>query len=150
MRRPEAAATIDLSRRETFRDWAPAILRYRDLDPNGHVNHGVINGFFEEGRIRFRRDDLIRCGRDTVAGIVVVRLDARYRAPLYFPGNVEIGTIILHVGGAGFVFGQGLFQGETCIATAEVETVFVHPETARAVRIPKDVRAVLLEGMAGG
>jgi len=142
-----ACPAPDLTRRGTFRDWARAIIRYRDLDPNGHVNNGAINGFFEEGRIHFRRQDLVRSGRDTVAGVVVVRFDAHYRAALYFPGEVEIGTTILAVGGASFSFGQAIFQGETCIATAEVEAVFINPETARAVRIPKDVRGVLTSAM---
>ena len=146
---PEAPRPApDLTRRSTFRDWTRAIIRYRDLDPNDHVNNGAINGFFEEDRIHFRREDLVRSGRDTVAGVVVHRFDARYRAALYFPGEVEIGTTILAVGGARFTFGQAIFQGETCIATAEVEAVFIHPETARAVRIPKDVRNVLSGAMA--
>ena len=139
--------TPDMTQSGTFRDWATAIIRYRDLDPNGHVNNGAINGFFEEARIHFRRQDLIRSGRDTVAGVVVVRFNARYRAALYFPGEVEIGTTILAVGGASFTFGQAIFQGDTCIATAEVEAVFIDPKTARAVRIPKDVRGVLMAAM---
>jgi len=145
---PGPSPAADLTRRATFQDWACAIIRYRDLDPNGHVNNGAINGFFEEGRIHFRREELIAGGRDTVTGVVVVRFDARYRAALHFPGEVEIGTAILAVGGAGFTFGQAIFQGETCIATATVEAVFIHPETARAVRIPKEVRAVLVGAMA--
>ena len=136
MPQANSANNTDLTKRANFRDWTRAIIRYRDLDPNGHVNNGAINGFFEEGRIHFRRDDLIRSGRDTVAGVVVVHFDARYRAALYFPGEVEIGTTILEVRGASFTFGQAIFQGETCIATAAVEAVFITPDTGRAVRIP--------------
>lgn len=143
MRQPATAPDVDLARRTAFRDWTRAIIRYRDLDPNGHVNNGAINGFFEEGRIHFRRDDMIRHGRDTVTGVVVVRFDARYLAALHFPGEVEIGTNILTVGGATFTFGQAIFQGGTCIATARVEAAFINPENGRAVRIPKDVRDVL-------
>ena len=143
MRQPTPTFELDLTCRTAFRDWARAIIRYRDLDPNSHVNNGAINGYFEEGRIHFRREDMIRHGRDTVAGVVVVRFDARYLAALHFPGEVEIGTNILAVGGATFTFGQAIFQGDTCIATAHVEAVFVNPANGRAVRIPKEIRDVL-------
>lgn len=143
MRPPAPTPTFDLTRRDGFRDWTRAIIRYRDLDPNGHVNNGAINGYFEEGRIHFHRDDLLRHGKDTVAGVAIIRFDARYRNALYYPGEVEIGTNILTLGGATFTFGQAIFQDETCIATAAVEAVFIHPETGRAMRIPKEVRAVL-------
>ena len=94
MRQPETLPSIDLSRRDVFRDWTRAIIRYRDLDPNGHVNNGAINGYFEEGRIHFRREELVAHGRDTVAGVAIIRFDARYLNALYFPGGVEIGTNI--------------------------------------------------------
>jgi acyl-CoA thioester hydrolase len=154
MRQAMPASTPDLTQRALFNDWAQAIIRYRDLDPNGHVNNGAINGFFEEGRIHFRRDGLVRSGRDTVAGVVVIHFDARYRNALYFPGEVEIGTTILAVRGASFTFGQAIFQGGSCIATAAVEAVFIAPDTGRAVRIPKEVRSILTSaiglGSAGG
>ena len=146
----ETPPNFDLTRRLAFRDWTRAIIRYRDLDPNGHVNNGAINGYFEEGRIHFRREDLIRHGRDTVAGVAIIRFDARYLAALYFPGEVKIGTNILSVGGATLTFGQAIFQDETCIATARVESVFINPANGRAVRIPKEIRSVLAAAMPFG
>lgn len=150
MRQPETLPSIDLSRRDVFRDWTQAIIRYRDLDPNGHVNNGAINGYFEEGRIHFRREELVAHGRDTVAGVAIIRFDARYLNALYFPGGVEIGTNILSVRAATFTFGQAIFQDETCIATARVESVFINPANGRAVRIPKEIRSVLAAAMPFG
>ena len=34
--------------------WTTVSVRYGDLDPNGHVNNGAINQYFEDGRVGFR------------------------------------------------------------------------------------------------
>lgn len=46
----------DLLNRSIYRIWTKDIVRYSDLDPNGHVNNGAINQYFEDGRIALRND----------------------------------------------------------------------------------------------
>ena len=36
--------------RKAYTDWSTNNVRYSDLDPNGHVNNGAINTFFEDGK----------------------------------------------------------------------------------------------------
>ena len=42
--------------RKAYTDWSTNNVRYSDLDPNGHVNNGAINTFFEEKSL----EDLVK------------------------------------------------------------------------------------------
>lgn len=142
-----AAPAIDLTRRDIFAEWTRVTIRYADLDPNDHVNNGAINQFFEDGRVQFRTTRMAPLGAATLAGFALVRYVATYRAALYYPGEVEIGTVVTRIGGSSYDLGQGLFQGEACIATAEVTTV--HIVDGRSSPLPDAVRTILEAARAG-
>ena len=46
-------------------------MRYSDLDPNGHVNNGAINMFFEDGRVAFREQRMAIGGKALLTGFEV-------------------------------------------------------------------------------
>jgi acyl-CoA thioester hydrolase len=137
----DAKDAIDLTDRGAFAEWTRATIRYADLDPNGHVNNGAINQFFEEGRVQFRTARMAPLGTATLAGFALVRYSAVYRAALHYPGDVEIGTVVTRIGGSSYDLGQGIFVGDRCIATAEVTTV--HIVDGRSASLPDAVRAIL-------
>ena len=64
--------------------------------------------------------------------LFVARLAIDYRAELFWPGTVEIGTGIRNVGRTSLTFFQGLFQSGKLVATAE--TVLVQVEMNRRQR----------------
>jgi acyl-CoA thioester hydrolase len=132
---------IDLTRRTAFVEWTSVTIRYADLDPNDHVNNGAINQFFEDGRVQFRTSRMAPLGAAALAGFALVRYSAVYRATLHYPGTVEVGTVVTRIGGSSYDLGQGLFQGDRCIATAEVTTV--HIAGGRSAPLPDTVRSVL-------
>ena len=39
---------VDLTDRSVYAEWTSDTIRYRDLDPNAHINNGAINEFFED------------------------------------------------------------------------------------------------------
>ncbi|MCP5155615.1 MAG: acyl-CoA thioesterase [Ectothiorhodospiraceae bacterium] len=122
---------VDLSRASIYPAWITDVIRYADLDPNGHVNNGAINAYFEDGRVRFRDEHLAHLGRDVLRGFVLVRYTVEYHAALHFPGEVRVGTTVLRVGRSSYTLGQGAFRDGHCVATAEVVTVHVPPESGR-------------------
>lgn len=124
---------VDLKSRASFRVWTSDTIRYADLDPNDHVNNGAINTYFEDGRVRFRDQHLSHLGEGTLAGFVLVKYTIEYHAMLLFPGEVDIGTTILRIGGSSYTQGQSVFRDETCIATAQVVTVRLSEETGRSM-----------------
>ena len=64
---------IDLTDRASYRVWTRDTIRYSDLDPNDHVNNGAINAYFEDGRVRFRKQHLSHLGAGILAGFVLVK-----------------------------------------------------------------------------
>jgi len=136
---------VDLQSRDAYRVWTRDIIRYVDLDPNNHVNNGAINTYFEDGRVRFRNDHLSHLGAGTLAGFVLVKYTIEYHTMLHFPGEVDIGTTVLRLGGSSYTLGQGVFRDDACAATAEVVTVRLDPGTGRAARLDDAFRQALRE-----
>lgn len=134
---------IDLKDRETYRTWTTDVLRYNDLDPNGHVNNVATCMFLEDGRVSFRRDHYTNLVGDTLTGFVLARFTIEYHRPLHFPGSVDIGTTIIRIGRSSYTFGQGVFQDQTCVATAEVVQVRIDPDTGKSAPLEHDFRALL-------
>ncbi|MGB0573320.1 MAG: acyl-CoA thioesterase [Alphaproteobacteria bacterium] len=141
---------IDLTDREIFAVWTTDTVRYGDLDPNLHVNNGAINQFFEDGRVHFRQEGLSRTDGDKLTGFAVVKFSVSYRAPAHYPGTVEIGTVVTRVGGSSYGLGQGVFQNDACVATAEIVTVHFDPQTSSSKPLPDDIRAALEGAMVVG
>ena len=96
---------IDLAKPNIYPSWTNSTIRYSDLDPNGHVNNGAVNAFFEDGRICFRNEHMLQLGDDILAGFVIVNFSANYLAPLFFPGSVDIGTVVTRVGRSSYNLG---------------------------------------------
>ena len=129
--------------REVYTDWVTNNIRYSDLDPNGHVNNGAINAFFEDGRVQFRADRLSDYSEDILAGFVLVKFSVEYLRALKYPGSVEVGTLISNIGRTSYLLKQGLFCDNECMAIAEVITVFFNKKTQRAELINDDLRGML-------
>ncbi len=137
---------IDLKERGVYASWTRITIRFSDLDPNGHVNNGAINAFFEDARVGFRHDFMGDSGIDLIQGYAVVRFNAAYLGAVRYPGEVKVGTVVTRIGNASFDLGQGVFQGGNCAATAEVAQVYFDPATGRSCPLPDPLRAALTEG----
>ena len=138
-------ASPDLKNMSIYASWAKSTIRYSDLDPNGHVNNGAINAFFEDGRVCFRNDRMLKLGDEILTGFALVKFTAEYLAPLYFPGSVDIGTVVTRIGGSSFSLGQGLFSDGTCVATAEVITVSFDPKSNSSQKLTRELCSILEE-----
>ncbi len=136
---------VDLSARASYRVWTRDTIRYSDLDPNDHVNNGAINAYFEDGRVRFRNQHLAHLGAGVLSGFVLVKYTIEYRAMLHFPGEVDVGTTVIRIGGSSYTLGQGVFRDDECIATAEVVTVRLDAATGRASRLDEAFKQALRE-----
>ena len=140
-------STIDLKKRIVYASWTRSTIRYSDLDPNGHVNNGAINAFFEDGRVCFRNEHMLRLGEDILTGFALVKFSVDYLAPLFFPGSVDIGTVVIRIGKSSFNLGQGIFDGEKCVAIAEVVTVFFDPKNNKSQKLTDELRIILRDAM---
>ena len=134
---------LDLTGRQVYATWTQDIVRYRDLDPNGHVNNGAINQYFEDGRVHLREERMADLGGNILTGFAIKKFTATYHAALSYPATVDIGTVVSRIGNSSFVLGQGVFDGQLCIATSEVISVFFDSATGKSMPLPDAVRQAL-------
>jgi acyl-CoA thioester hydrolase len=136
---------LNFKTREIYTDWVTEKIRYCDLDPNGHVNNGAINAFFEDGRVNFRATHLKDYSDSILTGFVLVKFSVEYLKVLKYPGSVDVGSMILNIGRTSYLLKQALFRAEECIAMAEVVTVCINNKTQKAEVINDDLRGILLK-----
>ncbi|HEY4140223.1 MAG TPA: thioesterase family protein [Pseudolabrys sp.] len=118
------------------------IIRYADLDPQGHVNNAVFATYFESGRVAmFRNPDL---GIGVLnATYVLVRQEIDFLSELHWPGDVEIGTGLVDVGRSSFTVVQTIFEGEMCAAAGRATLVMLDTTTRKARQLTPEALARL-------
>lgn len=122
------------------------IIRYGDLDPQGHVNNAVFATYFESGRVAVFRQPDLGIGVPG-ATFVLVRTEIDFRKELRWPGTVEVGTAVAEFGRSSFVMRQAVFRDDLCAATGRATLVLLDTETRRSRPLPEDVKARLSRWM---
>ncbi|KTG11204.1 thioesterase [Haloprofundus marisrubri] len=112
-------------------------VRFRDLDPLGHVNHAVYASYCEQARIRYLRDVLDLTADDLP--MVVANLELNYRKPVTFDEELTVGVSVASVGDSSFTMEYEL-RTDDVVATAETTQVVVDRETKRPTSVPSEWR----------
>jgi acyl-CoA thioester hydrolase len=134
--------------RASYPIWVADTLRYGDTDRQGHVNNAVFATFCESGRVGFLYDETLSL-READENFVIVRLELDFRAELFYPGTVDIGTRVLAIGRSSFRLGQGIFKDDFCAATAECVMVLVDDATRKAKPLTPKLRQWLEQRWVG-
>ena len=135
---------VDLTRRENFAFFYVERLRFSDTDLIGHVNNVAFAALMESGRVHFTRSGVLRFMPPELL-VVMRRIELEYRGELHWPGDVDVGARLLAIGRTSFTIGNGVFDGERCVATGVTTLVVIGRESRASVAIPDAVRA----GMEG-
>jgi acyl-CoA thioester hydrolase len=140
-----------IARRGSFSVFQDVLVRVRDMDTQGHVNNSVIAAYLEEGRFRLL-NHTIRPSLDpsAIGGFVVAEQIIRYLREIREAGMLQVGTRVERIGNSSFVMGQGLFSGETCLATAQLTMVHIGKVSRRGERVSDAFRTVLEAYMSKG
>jgi acyl-CoA thioester hydrolase len=131
-----------LPKLENFPGRAADVIRFGDLDAQGHVNNAVFATYFETGRVVLLRqpgNELNIPGTTSV----LARIDINYLRELHWPGSVDIGTGVAHIGRSSYSFAQALFRDDVCVATANATIVIIDTKTRRPQPLAEQVRARL-------
>jgi acyl-CoA thioester hydrolase len=114
------------------------IIRFADLDRQGHVNNAVFATFLETGRVGTIYDPDIGC---QVAGAtwVLARIEIDFLQELHWPGNVEIGSAVASIGRSSYTFSQAIFHNGICAATGRSTLVLIDAATRRSRPIPREI-----------
>jgi len=143
----ENKKAVDLSIPENFLHIRQDILRFADLDRNGHLNNVKFFEFCQESRVSLFRAVGAHDGEDGRAWMIAA-LSITFLGQVHAPGNIETGTMVLKFGNSSLQLGQGVFNSGRCVATAEMTMVRVDQETSK----PYPIEPVLRERlkMLGG
>jgi acyl-CoA thioester hydrolase len=135
---PSAKPARIIPRLEQFPGRVRDVIRFADLDPQGHVNNTVFATYFETGRVT-----LLRGPKDLLnppgATSVLARLDINFLKELHWPGEVEIGTGTVAIGRSSYTFLQGVFCNGQCAATGRATMVMIDAATRKARALPEEV-----------
>jgi len=117
-------------------------VRFRDLDPMGHVNNAVFLTYIESARVAF----LHHLGAATSLqdmSVIVARIEIDFRAPVGFGDEVEISVRASRFGGKSFDLDYELRVGDTVVAEAKSVLVAYDYGKGEAIELPDDWREKL-------
>jgi acyl-CoA thioester hydrolase len=111
------------------------IVRFGDLDPQGHANQAVFLTYFESGRVTMFRNPDLSIG---VPGVtyVMVRMEVDYMKELHWPGTIEIGTGVAEFGRSSFKVAQAIFRDGVCAAKGRATLVCMDLKTRKSTPMP--------------
>ena len=118
------------------------IVRFGDIDAQGHVNQAVYLTYFESGRVAMFRNPDLGIGVPG-ATFVMVRMEVDYRRELRWPGTLEVGSAITEFGRSSFKVMQAVFCDGACAATGRATLVCIDLKTRKAVPLPDEAIARL-------
>jgi acyl-CoA thioester hydrolase len=112
------------------------IVRFGDLDAQGHANQAVFLTYFESGRVGMFRNEDLGIG---VPGMtfVMVRMEVDYMKELHWPGEIDIGTGVAEFGRSSFKVSQAIFRDGVCAAMGRATLVCMDLKTRKATPLPQ-------------
>lgn len=129
-------------------------VRFHELDPYGHVNHGVYLNYFEEARVELLERIGFGLGRLQELGhhIVVVEVRVSFRAPATAGDLLTIESTITDLRRVSSTWHQRMLRGDELIATNDVRAALTDLN-GRPTAPPPGLAEALQEhaaGQAGG
>ncbi|MEA2987408.1 MAG: acyl-CoA thioester hydrolase [Alphaproteobacteria bacterium] len=125
-------------RPEDFPVRVPDLIRYGDLDRQGHVNNAVYSTYLETGRVAIIWDAAEGL-QVPGATSVLARVEIDFLKELRWPGTLEIGTGVAEIGRSSYVFTQAIFHDGVCAAKARSTMVLIDGATRRARALPPEL-----------
>ena len=118
------------------------VVRFRDCDAMGHVNHAVYFTYLEQCRLTFWREATGSPSPHTRVIIAHARCD--YRSPAHFGDELEIRMSVGDIGRSSFTLTYEIVQAgsDRIVATGETVMVAYDYTAGRSVPLPADTRAL--------
>jgi acyl-CoA thioester hydrolase len=117
-------------------------VRFRDLDPMGHVNNAVFLTYIESARVAFLQH-LGAAPTLEDMGIIVARVEIDFRAPVRLGDEVEVTVQASRFGEKSFDLDHELRVDGRIVAEAKTVLVTYDYSTREAVPIPDEWREKL-------
>jgi acyl-CoA thioester hydrolase len=117
-------------------------VRFRDLDPMGHVNNAVFLTYIESARVAFLQH-LGAAATIEDMSIIVARIEIDFRAPVGLGEDVDISVRASRFGGKSFDLDYELRVDGKVVAEAKSVLVAYDYGTGQAIELPDEWREKL-------
>jgi len=118
------------------------IVRYGDLDPQGHVNNAKFATYFESGRVAMFRARDLGIGVAN-ANFALVRQEIDFLRELHWQDELVVGNAVVALGRTSFTLAQAIFRGEDCAAVGRAVMVTLDAMTRKPRPLPPEIVAQL-------
>lgn len=116
-------------------------VRYRDLDPLGHVNNAVHTSYMEEGRVEYFKSVL---GVDlATVDTVIASQSIDYRIPIELDDEVVVEVRVPEIGTTSLPTEYELRVDGDVVATGSVVQVVYDREAGKPKPVPDDWRSTI-------
>jgi len=126
----------------------PITVRYRDLDPQGHVNNAVYLTYLESARIGYYQQvGIYRPEQQVLTGLVVVRNEIDYLAPIGLGQKLSVSLRVERLGhkSIAFAFQMASLPDERPLAQGRSVMVAYDNDAQQGVPIPPEWREMILQ-----
>lgn len=128
--------------KQDFNFYQPIIVRYRDLDPQGHVNNAVYLTYLESARLGYYQAVGIWQQEDAPkTGMVVAHNQIDYLAPIFLGERVQVGLRTDKMGRKSLRMTFQIEKGDGTVAARGKSVMVAYDNaTERGILIPADWR----------
>lgn len=117
-------------------------LRFRDMDPLGHINNSVYSTLLEQNRISFQdQPGGFREAKGQSAVLATQSID--FLCEMHWPGTVDVRLGIGRLGRSSIHIHQEISLGYKLVARARCTQVLIDNTTRSAVPLSDEQRAML-------
>ena len=115
-------------------------VRFRDLDPMGHVHHSLALVYFEQARAAYWREVADQADMAHV-GYVVARFTVEYQARIRFPQTLQVRARVARLGAKSWDMEYELrgAGGELLATGSSTQVMYDYAENV-SIPIPNDIR----------
>ncbi len=115
-------------------------IRYGDTDRQGHVNNASFATFLETGRAELFYKELHGLLPEG-ATFVVANINLNLLGEVFWPGKVDIGTGVIHIGNSSIKVLQHIYYNGKCVAIAE--TINVQVKNNKSLPLSDEMREAM-------
>jgi len=120
-----------------FRFYHPIVVRYSDLDPQGHVNNARFMTYLEQARVAYVGRLGLWDGRSFLdIGFILADAHITFRSPILFSAQVQVGLRITRLGNKSLDMAYRLEDAQSGVEFAACTTVLVTYDYHKGKTIP--------------
>lgn len=130
---------------DLFRFSTTVEVRWRDLDPMGHVNNAVYFTYLEQARSHYLREVGLLPGAPSGMGFILAEASCQFKAPLELGERVTIHIRVSQLRNSSFIFEyRAEAEDGRLVATARTVQVCYDYQARRSFPIPDDWRQAVI------